>query len=84
MANRNQDYISILRQEAKALWDAVNTLEGLQKEWTALDYSATLEAGEGENIKQGRADIGAVVFDTTNAIRALLDGGHATNLAKLL
>lgn len=84
MSNRNQDYISIVRREAAALWDAVNTLEGLQKEWNALDYSTTLEAGEGENIKQGRADIGAVVFDTTNAIRALFDSGHSTNLAKLL
>lgn len=84
MANRQQDYITIVRQEATALWNAVNRLEGLQKEWVALDYSTTLEDGLGENIKQGRVDIGAVVFDTTIAIRALLDGGHATNRAKLL
>lgn len=44
---RQQDYISIARQQATALWNAVNTLEGLQKEWNALDYSNTLEAGEG-------------------------------------
>jgi len=84
MASRQQDYISTVRQNARSLWDAINTLEALQKEWNALDYSSTLEAGEGENIKQGRADIGAVVFDTTIAIRALLDGGHSTNLARLL
>jgi len=81
---RQQDYISIVRQTATILWNSINTLEALQKEWQALDYSATLEAGEGENIKQSRADIGAVLFDTTDALRALLNGGHATNLAKLL
>lgn len=81
---RQQDYISIARQQATALWNAINTLEGLQKEWNALDYSNTLAAGEGENDNLVRADIGAVVFDTTDAIRTLLNTGHATNLAKLL
>lgn len=81
---RSQDYISIARQQAAALWNAVNVLEGLQKEWTALDYGTTLEAGTGDNDKLVRADIGAVVFATTDAIRDLLNTGHATNLAKLL
>ena len=81
---RQQDYISIARQQAQQLWNAVNTLESLQKEWNALDYGNTLEAGAGENDKLVRADIGAVIFATTDAIRDLLNTGHATNLAKLL
>jgi hypothetical protein len=82
--SRQSDYITIARQNAKQLWDALNTLEALQKEWNALDYGTTLPAGAGDNSGLDAAEIGAVVFDTANAIRATLNAGHATNLAKLL
>ena len=81
---REQDFITEARTHARALWDAVNALEALQKEWNALDYSTTLDAGEGENSGIGGAQVGAVVFDTANAIRAVLNAGHATNVARLL
>ena len=77
--SRESDFITEARQHNRALWDALNALETLQKEWNALDYGTTLDAGEGEN-----ADVGAVVFGTADALRTVLNSGHATNMAKLL
>jgi len=84
MASRESDFITEARQHNRALWDALNALETLQKEWNALDYGTTLDAGEGENAGIVRADVGAVVFGTADALRAVLNSGHATNMAKLL
>lgn len=81
---RTQDYITIVRQKNKQLWDAINELVALQREWNALDYGSTLPAGEGENTGVTSAEVGAVVFDTTNAFVTVLGAGHATNMAKLL
>lgn len=81
---RNQDFITIARAEARKLWDAYHALRALQTEWNALDYLNTLGDGEGANAGYTRTEVGSVVFDTTDAIKAVLDGGHATNLAKLL
>ncbi len=82
--DRQSDYISIARQATRDLWHALNTLESMQHEWTALDYTNTLTEFTGSNEGLSAGDISDVVFTTTDAIRALLDTGHATNLAKLL
>ncbi len=84
MANRHQDYISTVRAANKAIWDGVNTLVALQREWNALDYGNTLPVGEGENDGINKTLVGAVTFDTANALVAVLGAGHATNMAKLL
>lgn len=81
---REQDYYTVARQQNKAIWDAVNALIGLQREWNALDYGNTLDPGVGANEGLTKTEIGAVVFDTTNAFVAVLSAGHATNMAKLL
>ena len=81
---RESDFISEARAHARALWNAINALESLQKEWNALDYGNTLDVGVGENAGLNAAAVGAVVFDSANAIRATLNTGHATNVAKLL
>lgn len=60
----------------KDIWDGINKLVSLQREWNALDY--------GSSGTQGLADYGAVTFDTANALVALLNAGHATNMAKIL
>ena len=84
-AARESDYVSETRQLARQLWDAVNGLVALQREWNALDYGNTLNTFEGENTGLVAADVGAVVFDTVNAIVSdVLSVGHATNLSKLL
>ena len=44
----------------------------------------TLPDGSGENDGITKAEVGAVVFDTANALVTLLNAGHATNMAKLL
>jgi len=84
MADRQADYITEARQAARALWDAILKLEALQSEWNALDYGTTLSDGEGENSGYTKTEVGAVVFDTANAMRGVLNAGHATNVAKLL
>lgn len=81
---RDQDYITLVRQNNKAIWDGINALVSLQREWNAMDFGSTLAAGEGENEGIVRADVGAVAFDTANALVAVLNAGHATNMAKLL
>ena len=84
MQAREQDYISTVRALNRQLWEALNGLKSLQREWSALDYGNTLDAGTGANAGISGADVGAVVFATADAITTLLDTGHATNMAKLL
>lgn len=84
IVNREQEYISAARQLATTLWNTIHALRDLQAEWAALDYSTTLPDGTGINEGYAAAEVGSVVFDTTNALLALLEQGHATNLAKLL
>ncbi len=86
MANpaRQSDYISEARQLTRQLWDAINGLVVLQREWSALDYLNTLDTFEGANQSLDADDVGAVVFDTANAFVTVLNAGHATNLSKLL
>lgn len=81
---RGSDFISEARQHAKALWDALNSLESMQHEWSALDYGSTLENGIGDNEGYTASAVGSVLFATTDAIRALMNSGHATNVANLL
>ena len=84
MAGRQQDFITLARQQNKNIWDGINALVSLQREWNALDYGTTLEDGVGSNSDYTADEVGAVVFDTANAFVAVLAGGHATNMAKLL
>ena len=81
---REQDFYTLVKQHNQAIWDGINALVALQREWNALDYGNTLDAGEGENVPLTRTEIGAVVFDTANAFVTVLNVGHATNMAKLL
>jgi hypothetical protein len=81
---REQDFISEARRLNKQVWDGVNGLVALQREYNALDYGTTLDAGIGANDGITRAQVGAVVFDTANAMVGVLSAGHATNMAKLL
>lgn len=81
---REQDFITEARIANKAIWNGINQLIALQREWNALDYGNTLDAGEGDNEGIAPAEVGAVVFDTADAMVTLLGTGHATNMAKLL
>jgi hypothetical protein len=81
---RESDFITEARQHAKAILNAYNALKGLQIEWNALDYANTLDDGAGANEGITKAEVGSVVFDTTDAITVLLAAGHSTNLHKLL
>lgn len=82
--SRQQDYITEARNAAQQLWDAILTLEAMQSEWNAQDYSNELPDGTGANDGYAAAEVGSVVFDTANAMRAVLNAGHATNVTNLL
>lgn len=84
MASREQDFITLARQYSRQVWDGINSLKAMQREWNALDYGTTLEDGEGDNDGITGAEVGAVVFATTDALIAVLDAGSATNMTKLL
>lgn len=82
--SRQSDYITLVREANRNLWNSINTLVALQREWNAMDYGNTLPEGVGDNAGLTDTEIGAVVFDTANAMVAVLNNGHATNMAKLL
>lgn len=84
MGNRHQNYISGIRASNRKVWEGIQELVAAQQEWNALDYGNTLPAGEGENEGLTKLEIGAVAFDTANAMRIVQNDGHATNMAKLL
>lgn len=84
MQPRTTMFITEAREHARRLWDSVNALKALQAEWNALDYGTTLPDGTGPNDGYSRAEVGAVVFDTADAVAAVFAQGHATNLANLL
>lgn len=81
---REQDFITEARSANRAVWEGLLKLKSLQREWNALDYGATLPPGAGENEGVTAAEVGAVVFDTSNALETVLNQGFATNMAKLL
>lgn len=83
--SRGQDFITLARQHAAAIWKSSTALLEMQKEWNALDYGNTLPDGENGNAGYTAAEVGSVVFATADEIKLrILDTGHATNLAKLL
>jgi hypothetical protein len=82
--SRENDYIGEARAAAREVWDGISKLKALQREYNALDYGTTLDTGAGDNAGITAAQVGAVVFDTANALETVLAAGHATNLAKLL
>jgi hypothetical protein len=82
--SRESDFITEARQANREIWNAINKLVSLQREWNALDYGNTLDDGAGENTGITKTEVGAVVFDTANAFVAVLGAGHATNMANLL
>lgn len=78
------DYMTQVRIANQRIWEGINALKAAQREYNALDYGTTLPDGTGQNAGITKVMIGAVVFDTANAMSTLLDTGHATNMAKLL
>lgn len=88
----NQSYITQARKLTSQFWSAYIALIGMQAQWNALDYGSTLMDGDDSgNVLAGSAneevtaaEVGAVIFDSMNAIKTTLDSGVATNLAKLL
>lgn len=82
--NRADEFYTIARIHARNIMAAEAWFRGqAQIEWNALDYGNTLPNGTAQNAGLVAADVGAVVFQTADAIKVVFDAGHATNLSKL-
>lgn len=80
----NESVYANTRQAATELWHALAKLKALQPQWNALDLGNTLPPGTGADQGITAAQLGAVIFDTADAITVVMNSGHATNVAKLL
>jgi hypothetical protein len=82
MAAARQDaFKAQVRALNAQVWNGIRDLQALQGESNALDYGTTLETTDGEPTA---GELLAVVFATADALRTVLNAGHATNMAKLL
>jgi hypothetical protein len=84
---RQAAYYREVRSLVQSLWASIYGLQDRQHEWDALDYGNTLiDAGDADGDLNGitAAELGSCVHGTADAMVAVLDAGHATNLAKLL
>jgi hypothetical protein len=79
-----QKFYSEARQATTQLAAAHQKLVALQSQWNNLDYGNTLEPGDGIHFGLTGVEIGAVVFDTANAVTAVMTAGHGTNVSRLL
>lgn len=81
--SKNSDFITRSRQAAKAVLEALKTLDDLRLQWDSL-YNSTVTADDfdGSNAVISLADITAE-FTTQAAIDGLMDAGHRTNLLKV-
>lgn len=81
--SKNSDFITRSRQAAKAVLDALETLDGVRLEWDSL-YNATVTEDDfaGENAVITLADLQGEMT-TQGALDTLMDAGHRTNLLKV-
>ena len=82
--NRQQNYITTVRQQSEIFWKAYQFLLSAQLEWTAQDYTNTLDDGTGANDGISAVMVGAVVNTSANAIKTVMDAGNSTNITSLL
>lgn len=80
----NAQFINDACTYTKQFWTAYEALKSMQDQWNALDYGSTLMDGSNSNGTVTAASVGAVLFDSMNAITTVMATGVATNLAKLL
>jgi hypothetical protein len=85
LQTRETEYVREVRQNTISLWQAYLSLKELQDEWNAQDYGNNLTIDpEGPHAGLLPAQIGAVVFDTANAIATVMAAGNATNVTAIL
>ncbi len=87
MTQKEREFYGATRRNAKAIWTALHDAKNLQDQWNALDYGNTLSAGDNFDAGITKSELGPVIFDTFNALQAVLDangGGLSGNLAKVI
>lgn len=90
MANRHEEFTSDVRQTARALWESHQHLKALKDEYAAQNFGSN-EPGQGlvidpDGVNAGvtKEELGSVLYATNDAIAALMNGGHATNVTAVL
>jgi hypothetical protein len=87
MATRGDTYVSDVRASVRSFWESYQHLRSCQDEWNAQDYGNTL-AGQldpaGPNADVTAVQVGSAVFDAMNAVKTVMDAGHATNITNIL
>ncbi len=81
MTVQHRDYAQKAREANRKVWDGINDLVELQRQWTALDYTNTLVDDEHGLTA---AEYLAVIFTTAGLLVDVLEAGSKTNMAKLL
>lgn len=84
MATRGDTYVSDTRASVRSFWESYLHLRSLQSEWDAQDFGNTLTAQLEINSDVTAAEVGAAIFDAMNAVKTVMDAGHATNLTNVL
>jgi len=84
-ARQKQYYIDTIIANRK-IWQGINELQALKKEGDAMDLGNTLPDGEQDIDLEHvtAAQLLSVVYSTSDALQAVLNSGHATNMARLL
>lgn len=86
-AARQDEYKARARALARQVYLGIIDLHAMQSEWNHAAYGDQgggvfgLQTAEGEPTA---AQFGAAIFDSADAIVALLGSGHGTNLSALL
>jgi hypothetical protein len=83
---RTEDFISNVRQAVTQLVKAEESLRALQAEATYMDYLTVLDDEAdfvGANADITKAELFAALSTTGDAIKALFDAGHGTNVNRV-
>jgi hypothetical protein len=82
--SRANNFVDEVQSASRQLWDSINKLTQLQREWTFRDYTNTLEADITLTEYPPVADLAAMVNTTVPELNSVMAAGHGTNLTKVL
>jgi len=82
--NREDQYILDVQKATRDVWNGINTLMMLQREWVFRDFTNNLEAQITLTTHPTVANLSAVVNTTANALNDLMAAGHGSNITKVL
>ncbi len=82
--SRANVFVDEVQSETRKMWDSLNRLTQLQREWTFGDYTNTLEADITLTEYPPIGVLSDMLNTTVAALNGLMAAGHGTNLTKVL